>query len=340
MDYPRLIEKVYEHLECNDVDKAVMTCLRLARHLRDYYNSTMFLRELYPDVCQLRQAFYDDTNGLKEEAIKYLWEKSQEDWLNGRTLGFSISSEDRDKNVLVYGVGELKSELDQLEKSIEDMRLPNGMGEFDLAAFTDRYSSHKAQFRLMIKGIHTINDRIKTRCLNYAIRLEKQLEAQNKSVVFLHTIQNEVNNYFKVNSEDVYMKLQKAAQLVDTTDPEDQSLLLTLVRRAIKAVADYFYPPVDGTVKCSDGEDRVLNDERYLNRLQEYLTVSFAKSSSNVLLQAELEHLIAVARKLNDIASKGVHTDVSFAEAKQGLVCLYMFLYNLTSKLQYKGSQE
>lgn len=339
MDYPKLIEKVYEHLECNDVDKAVMTCLRLARHLRDYYNSTMFLRELYPDACQLRQAFYDDTNELKEEVVKNLWEKTQDDWIKGRTLGFSISSEDENKNVLVYGIGELMTEVDQLEKSIEDMRLPSGMGEFDLAAFTDRYSNHKSQFRLMIKTIHTINDRIKTRCLNYAIRLEKQLEAQNKSVTFLHTIQNEVNNYFKANSDDVYMKLQKANQLVDSTDTEDHSLLLTLVRRAIKAVADYYYPPVDGLVKCLDGKERLMSDEHYLNRLQEFLSMTFSKSSSNDLLQAELEHLATVARKLNNVASKGVHTDVSFVEAKQGLVVLYMFLCSLTSKLQYKTSE-
>ena len=30
-------------------------------------------------------------------------------------------------------------------------------------------------------------------------------------------------------------------------------------------------------------------------------------------------------RRLNDVASKGVHTDVSHEEAKQGLIGLYMF---------------
>ena len=31
MDYPATINRVYVHLENDDVDKAVMTCLRIAR---------------------------------------------------------------------------------------------------------------------------------------------------------------------------------------------------------------------------------------------------------------------------------------------------------------------
>jgi len=338
MDYLGAINRVYEYLEEDRVDKAVMTCLRIARNLKDYLYAAVFLREMYPVKREFLRVLYDDTSHLKKEAQKFLVEKSLEYWLDTHTLDYSLATnEDGEEcNILTFGVGQIASELEQGELSIKDLKLPQGMGEFDTAAFTDRYMNKKEWLRLRIRAVHTVKDRIKTRCLNYAIRVERQLQAQSKSQDFLQQIQGEVNNYFKAYSEDVYTKLQKAAQLVDSNDSEDHSLLLTQVRRAIKASADFFYPPKAELVLCSDGKERSLGEEQYLNRLQEFLMTRFPESTSRDLIKAELEHLSTLARRLNDIASKGVHADVSPQEAKQGLLGLYMFLYNVVVKLQNK----
>lgn len=340
MDYRAAINRVYDHLEEDRVDKAVMTCLRIARNLQDHMYTAVFLRELYPVKREFLRVLYDDTSHLKKDALEFLVEKSLEYWLDTHTLDYSLATnEDGEEcNILAFGVGQIASELEQGELSIKDLTLPSGMGEFDMAAFTDRYMSKKEWLRLRIRAVHTVRDRIKTRCLNYAIRVERQLQAQSKSQNFLEQIQNEVNNYFKAHSEDLYMKLQKAAQLVDSNDSEDHSLLLTQVRRAIKASADFFYPPAADPVLCYDGKERKLGEEQYLNRLQQFLMTRFPESTSRDLIKAELGHLDTLARRLNDIASKGVHADVSPQEAKQGLLGLYMFLYNVVVKLQNKDS--
>jgi hypothetical protein len=340
MDYRAAINRVYDHLEENRVDKAVMTCLRIARNLRDHMYTAVFLRELYPVNREFLRVLYDDTSHLKKDALKFLAKKSLEYWLDTHTLDYSLATNEdgEERNILAVGVGQIASELEQGELSIRDLTLPSGMGEFDTAAFTDRYMRTKELLRLRIRAVHTVRDRIKTRCLNYAIRVERQLQAQSKSQNFLEQIQNEVNNYFKAHSEDLYTKLQKAAQLVDSNDSEDHCLLLTQVRRAIKASADFLYPPVADPVLCYDGKERKLGEEQYLNRLQEFLMTRFSESTSRDLIKAELGHLDTLARRLNDIASKGVHADVSPQEAKQGLLGLYMFLYNVVVKLQYKGS--
>jgi len=336
MDYVAAIERIYDHLENDHVDKAVMTCLRIARNLQDYLYAVIFLREMYPNRRECQRIMYDDTNHLKEDAQKFIWEHSLDYWLDTHTLDFSLNTneEGEEQNVLSISISEIDSELEQWERSISDMHIPLGMGEYDTAAFTDRHINQKAQIRLRIKAMQTIKQRVKTRCLNYAIRIERQLQAQSKSQIFLAQIQTDVNNYFKAHSEDVYNKLYKAAQLVDSTDLEDCSLLLTQVRRAMKASADFFYPPVNEMVKCADGKERLLGDEQHLNRLHEFLATKFAKSSSRDLLRSELEYLSVFARRLNDVASKGVHADVNQEEAKQGLLGLYMFLYNVTSRLQ------
>ena len=336
MDYNTAINRVYEHLENDDVDKAVMACLRIARNLQDHLYAAIFLREYYPARREFLRVLYDDTSHLKKEAQEFLDKTSLEHWLDTHTLNYSllVDEDGEEKNVLAIGVGEIKSDIEQWERSIQDLQLPAGMGEYDTAAFTDRYNNKKEWMRLRIKAAQTVKERIKTRCLNYAIKIEKQLQNQKKSEVFLQECYNEVNNFFKSQSEDVYIKLQKAAQLVGSNDPEDFSLLLTQVRRAMSASADYFYPAKSEPVKCADGRERDLGSEQYLNRFQEFLLTTFEKSSSRDLLRTEFEHLAVFARKLHDVASKGVHSDVSMQDAKQGLIGLYMFLYNIIIRIQ------
>ena len=215
------------------------------------------------------------------------------------------------------------------------MSVPAGMGPYDTAAFTDRMHQTRSMARLQITGLQIAKARLKARRLNYAIQIERQLELQQKSQGFLDSVQNDVNNFFKARSDDVYTKLQKAAQLSTSGDLEDFPLLLTKVRRALKAAADFFYPPVSGKVKCNDGKERELGEEQYLNRLQEFLASRLARSTSKDLLRAELEHLGTFFRRLNDMASKGVHSVVTVAEVKQGLVGLYFFLFNLCQHLTH-----
>ena len=336
MDYNTAIKRVYDYIENDDVDKAVMACLRIARHAKDYLHAAVFLCELYPSKKERMRILYDDTNHLKPDAQKFIWDQSIEYWLDTHTLEFSfyVNQDGEDQNVLAVGVSEIDLELEQWERAINDLQIPTGMDEYDTAALANQCLNQKSEMRMRIKALHTIKQRIRTRCLNYAIRLEQQLLAQNKNEAFLANVQSGVNNYFKTHSEDVYTKLQRASQLVDSIDPEDYSLLLTQVRRAMKASADYFYAPTSGLVKCSDGQERTMGDDQFLNRFQEYLAVKFGSSSSSDLLRAEFDYLAAFFRRLNNVASKGVHAEASPTEAKQGLLGLYMFLYNVVSRIQ------
>lgn len=329
-----LIERIYDHVENDDVDKAVFACMRLSRSIGDVFNTLLFLKELRPDKKQSDQAFYDEVKDLKKEAQEFLWKTVGEHWLEGRTLGYRIT-DDPDKTVLVMGVGEMKKEIDNLRETISDLKAPDGMDGYDLAAFTDRYDSTKSQFRLKLSGISSILERIRTRCFNYASRVEHQLAGQRKADSFLMNIQNEVNAYFLWRSEGTYNKLRKATDLLGSNNPEDSALLLTSIRRAIHSVADYFYPPISECVVCIDGKTRKMGDEQYLNRLHEFVLRSFSKSTSTDLIKAELECLMVFAKKVNEMASKGVHAQVTENEAKQALLGLYLFLANIIEKLEY-----
>lgn len=332
-----ILNQIFDHVENGDIDKAVFTCVRLSRNIGDTFSTILFLRELHPDKKQFDQAFYDETVNLKKEAQEFLYKTTLDHWIDERTLEYSVT-DDPNKTVLIFGVGEMQKEIANIKERISDLNIPKGMGQYDAAAFTDRYDSTKSQFRLRMSGINTIQERIRTRCLNYASRIEKQMNAQEKPDSFLSDVQNKVNSYFSSRSEGTYRKLQKASSLIGSSSPEDNALLLASIRRAINSASDYFYPPEEGEAMCSDGISRKMGKEQYLNRLYEFCSRTYKSSTSNELLVAELNYLLVFARKLNDMASKGVHAEVTSAEAKQGLVGLYLFLSNVLEKMEYNDS--
>lgn len=340
MNYADAIERIYNSIDDNNVNKAVMQCLRIARHRKDYFYITLFLHEMSSSNEESIRVFNDDTRELSEEARKLIWESATKQYLKDRTIRDDLStkgSSRQKQNVLIFSIAEIDNQIQSLEKAIDDLKIPSGMGEYDTAYFTDKYNNRKIEFRLSIRANKEIKERIKSRCFNYAVRVEKQIEAQQKTQSFLEEIQTTVNNYFAARSEDVFNKLQSAAQLVNSNSKEDHSLLLTQVRRAIKAAADYFYSPLSKPIICSDGIQRVLSDDKYLNRLWEFVRINFPKSTAGELLYAEMECFLALCERLNDVASKGVHANVDASEAKQGLISLYLFLYNLCSRLE-KGT--
>ena len=125
MDYLVAISQVYDHLENDRVDKAVMTCLRIARNIQDHLYTAVFLREMYPVKMEFLRVLYDDTSYLKEEAQKFLVEKSLEYWLDTHTLDYNLATNEDGENcnILAFGVGQISSELEQWELSIKDIRI-------------------------------------------------------------------------------------------------------------------------------------------------------------------------------------------------------------------------
>ena len=160
--------------------------------------------------------------------------------------------------------------------------------------------------------------------------MERQLALQERNQQLVWSVQNDVNNHFKEYAPDVYAKLQKASVLAASPDAEDAALTLTEVRRALQSAADYFHPPSTEPVVCSDGRERVLGADKYLNRLNEHLATNLGSRAQRDLAAAELALLDTFMRRLNDLASKGVHAEVTQAEARQGLVGLFLFLSTIT----------
>jgi hypothetical protein len=136
MDFESATARIYEHLENDHVEKAVMACLRIARAAKDYLNAAIFLRELYPDKGEVSRALYDDTSHLNKEAQKFLYETSLNRWLELHTVDLNLAEnegkpDEEKRNVFKISAGEFDSEIEQWNAAMSYRRklVTSGIGK-------------------------------------------------------------------------------------------------------------------------------------------------------------------------------------------------------------------
>ena len=124
-------------------------------------------------------------------------------------------------------------------------------------------------------------------------------------------------------------KFMAAYDRLGSSSSEDWSLALTATRRVIKAVADSIYPPRE----TKPGE-RKLGKEQYINRLWAFLDENLDQGSNKDLAKAHVDYLGSFLQRLNEKASKGVHTQVSYDEAVRAVLYTYLTLGDV---LEFSG---
>jgi hypothetical protein len=105
--------------------------------------------------------------------------------------------------------------------------------------------------------------------------------------------------------------LLSAYRRVREGTPEARCHALTSCRRALKLLADVLYPASGEPAIGSDGNAHAVTDDKFVNRLRQYVTESGANAASSELLATRLTEMAVRLDSLNALASKGVHDKVS-----------------------------
>ncbi len=82
-------------------------------------------------------------------------------------------------------------------------------------------------------------------------------------------------------------------------------------------------------VKGADGVDRVMSEDKYRNRLWQFISDNVPHDNARRLAQASLNEIGERLDILNGLASKGVHADVTAAEVDQCVVQTYLLAGDL-----------
>jgi hypothetical protein len=110
---------------------------------------------------------------------------------------------------------------------------------------------------------------------------------------------------------------------------EERSQALLSCRRALKSVADVLYSATDIPVQDVQGGEHSLTDDKWRNRLVEFVKQKVESAVSGEVLTTQLDDLARRFRGLGEASSRGVHADVSEFELNQAVIQTYLTVGDL-----------
>jgi hypothetical protein len=313
---------VFEDIKSQEVYKAVVGCLNIAKKMRSPLHVAVFSKELEGQGGnKISDLVANDFPALSKYELQQLSAKVLDLMYINRCLNDVFNKEiDCDKSVIWgFPISELQNQINLGEKLIDE-------------SFNDKNQSDYGEIESLSKqklSLSRIKNRLLCYCTNYVSEVQRSLSSSKENTSFLHSVQTDVHTYFETRCKQVNDKLLNASKLLQSGDEHDLSPALTSVRQAIQDAADYFYPPREGEVICKDGKPRNMGKEQYMNRLHEYVASLEKGDTSNALVLAEVELVRLFVEKTNKLACKGVHGTVSTYEARQCLVATYFLLHNI-----------
>lgn len=141
--------------------------------------------------------------------------------------------------------------------------------------------------------------------------------------------------FLSMHAPDVARRLAAAYQRAYSDDPEEWSQALTSCRRALKTLADRLYPATE-----AQPSGHLLTDDYYKNRLLQFVSEELASESQSKLAAAEIELVAQRVDALNDLSSKGVHSDVDERDLDLAVVHTYLLAGELLALLPEQEAKE
>lgn len=123
---------------------------------------------------------------------------------------------------------------------------------------------------------------------------------------------------------DVLLKILSIS--LDEGNNETYAQSLVTCRRVLKSFADSIYPASKNSVKGVDGIERVLNEEKYIGRLWQYIYDNSGINTTTKMIKSQLDDLGNRVDHIYNLSNKGIHSEVDLFEANQCVIQTYLVI--------------
>ncbi|MEV4952179.1 hypothetical protein [Paenarthrobacter nitroguajacolicus] len=214
----------------------------------------------------------------------------------------------------------VEQHLQRLKSATGDPAAAQYMTQVDAYVYLEKLDKVGAQLLPQITSFENILNRVRQQVHDYLVDAEADLLAgQTESSLFTRGESYVVQRLQEVSPESLE-KYRAAEQRISEGSAENYAQALTSCRRMIKSLADALYPPTDVPIKGKDGKERTLGDDQFMNRLMQFAIERLGKSTHLKLVEETTNSLGNRLNKLNSLASKGVHQEVTLIEAESCLM--------------------
>jgi hypothetical protein len=311
-----VVESLLDSLETHPetVSQCLMKAKRLARLLRDEDAQVWLDFEVkgYPKNFAVAQIGY---------CIKYMRQ--------GR-----FNAEGRFK---VASLPEIEAEIQALEKHMEAVRFPSSISTAQPHTpspfHVDPLSSLVGSVNITLNGLRAslvddvgVFETMRSALHTYATDCQISLQFGEISKDIFEKARDTVDLFIRSACPKAAGQLLAVYERLAADDAEARAQCLTTCRRILLTVADAVYPPQSAEHRDRTGKARKVGPEEYKNRLLAFLDGRLDSEGTFRLVSGEMEHLASRLDAVYEKVSKGVHSDVSAAEAQLAVIHTYLFL--------------
>lgn len=229
--------------------------------------------------------------------------------------------------VQAQGIGELEA-LHRATREIHDAPVTPGMTPIDTGLASISRDRARVTTTPLLMQQALIIERVKQAAFEYLVRVESEIIRGQSVPDTIAKGRLFVDAKLAVIAPDALDALTAAQDRLAQDENESFSHAATSCRRAIKSLADALYPPTS-PILDANGVSRVMDDEHYRNRLTQYVRSHRGKSTHADLLASNIVSLGTRLKSLDDLASKGVHSDLHRSEAESCVTWTYMLAADL-----------
>ncbi|MBN1594273.1 MAG: hypothetical protein JW941_13600 [Candidatus Coatesbacteria bacterium] len=323
----KLVSEALDDLDSSDkkLSAVIRKAIRIARLRNDFENLWWLEYEMCSmddDGARMR-AGQEIKSHLTKKDYDILKERYAHAYQNERKLGMSLDQRGQIKSkttLCIFPVEEIEDRVALMEKEAE--RTSNHL----------RYS-----LGAIIQDRLAVITRIRQRVHAFLSETERQLAFGQLNSDIFEQNRLYVDSRLQKIAPDILEKFASAYKRLGEGDSEARSQALTSCRRILKSLADHLYPATHQPVKCADGKERKLTDDKFINRLLQFIAEKVKGRTSGDLLLADLEDLGGRLEKVHDLSCKGVHAEISSLETNQCVIKTYLLLGDIL-RLAEEGS--
>jgi hypothetical protein len=231
---------------------------------------------------------------------------------------------DEDGNLIALSVSQLEGNVAAIQRAYDDAEPPSGLTPADTYFAAENAKNTRADLIAPLQTRRGILGKIRQDVYDYLVSVETDLLAGKENSDIFQRAQLYINESLRKYAPEALDMFVAAQERLSSGTGEDYAQALTSCRRVIKELADALYPATPEEVEGIDGVKREMTDDRYKNRLTEYVRKNVEGKRHKQTVVRIVGDLYGRLDALDGLASKGVHDKVTQAEAETCVVWTYM----------------
>lgn len=329
MSTMQLLSDTLDHFDDPDqsIAASARRALRIAAQRHDYVAELWLMYELN----ELRNG------GLKENVPAAAKTLQQMESLFGTEAAQSAALEafrrwERNRVIAVDGgedkiywwsIGQLEAHQDLVQTVYGEMVVPEGLTPVDTYFVAKDIDASKAKLIPDMHQVHQLVERTRSAIYSFLVDTESAIAVGEVESPLFVRAREYIDQGLARLAPSAQEKFVAAQDALLSGSSEDLAHAVASCRRMIKALADVLYPVPEESVLDDNGNEIRLDDSAYRNRLIQFARDKIGDSQKKVL-DTTLSSLVSRLKALDSLASKGVHGEVTSAEAETCIMWTYM----------------